>query len=173
MIKLAECDGPLLIFYHLGRLASAALPLDQSGLDLKDIESVLKLQRKVIENKRLHLNRASDMVWEALSQLQQQVNDLCGKNKGEDKEILRRLLCEIDMVYNLRREDIPIQSEPAEEQDPKTSVAANSASFSGEPRTIPSRLSSVSESTAATGGLSGDPPTSEGEDGLGRENLYY
>ena len=55
MIKIAECDGPLLIFYHLGLLTSAALPLDQSGLDVKDIKSVLKLQKKVIKNKRLPL----------------------------------------------------------------------------------------------------------------------
>ena len=170
MIKLAECDGPLLIFYHLGRLASAALPLDQSGLDLKDIESVLKLQKKVIKNKRLPLNRASEMVWEALSQLRQQVNDLYGKNNVKDKDILQSLLCEIDDVYNLRYEEIPIQSEPAEEQDPNTSAAANSASSSGDSRAIPNRLSSVSESTAATGGLSGDSQTREGEDGLGRES---
>ena len=58
-------------------------------------------------------------------------------------------------------------------QDPKTLVAANSASSSGEPRAVLNRLSSVSESTAANGGLSGDSQTSEGEDGPGRENIYY
>ena len=177
MIKLAECDGPLLIFYHLGRLASAALPLDQSGLDLKDIKSVLKLQKKVIMNRRLPLNRASDMVWEALDQLRQQVGDPYGENKDKDKEIQLSLLHEIHMVNNLRREERPIQSEPAEEQDPNTSVAANSASFSDESRAIPNRLSSVFESTAATGGPSGGSQTSEREDGLGvglgRENIYH
>ena len=171
MIKLAECDGPLLIFYHLGRLVSAALPFDQSGLDFKDIESVLKLQRNVVKNKRRPLNSASGMVWGALSQLQQQVNDLCGKTEGKDKEILQLLRCEIDHVYNLRREESPIQSEPAEEQDCNTSVAANPASSSGESRPIHNRLGSVSESTAATGGLSDQ--TREGEEGLGRENFYY
>ena len=173
MIKLADCNGPLLIFYHLGRLASAALPLDHSGLDVKDIKSVLKLQKKVIKNKRLPLNRASDTVWEALSQLRQQVNELCGKNKGKDKKILRRLLRAIDHVYNVRREESPIQTEPAEEQDPKTSVAVNSASSSGESRAILNRLSSVSESTEASGGPSGDTQTGEGEDGLGRGHFYY
>ena len=111
------------------------------------------------------------MVWEALNQLRQQVNDLRGKNKGKDKKTLRRLLRAIDDVYNHRREEIPIQSEPAEEQDPNTSVASNPASSSGEPRAIQNRLRSVSESTAATGGLSGDSQTSEVEVGPGRENL--
>ena len=35
------------------------------------IKSVLKLQKQVIKNRRLPLNRASDMVWEALGQLRQ------------------------------------------------------------------------------------------------------
>ena len=113
------------------------------------------------------------MVWDALSQLRQQVNDLYGKNNVKDKDILQRLLCEINHVYDLRREEIPIRSEPAEEQDPNTSAAANSASSSGDLRAIPNRLSSVSESTAATGGLSGNSQTREGEDGLRRESLYY
>ena len=165
MIKLAECDGPLLIFYHLGRLASAALPLDQSGLDLKDIKSVLKLQRKAIKNKRLPLNLASDTVWEALSQLRQQVNDLYGKNKGKNKKTLRRLLRAIDDVYNLRREESLIQSKPAKGQDPKSSAAANSSSFS---ESRHNRFSFASEPIAASVGPSIGTLTGEYDDGFGR-----
>ena len=175
MIKLAECDGPLLMFYHLGCLVFAALPLDQSGVDYKDIKRVLKLQKKAIKNRRLPLNRASDMVWGAIDQLRQQVNDLRGKNKGKDKKTLQHLLRAIEDVDILRREESPIQSDPAEERNPNNSVAANPTSSSGEPRAIPNtnRLSSVSESTAASGGLSGDSQTREGADSLGRESLYY
>ena len=177
LITKATRDGPLLIFCQLGHLAASAMPLRQSGLDLKDIKKVWMLQKNVIKNRRLPFSHASDTVWEALYQLREKVNDLCRKYTGKDRKELRRLLRRIDDVQNLRASsaDGPGKSEAAEEQDPKTSVAANSASPSGEPRVIPNRLRSVSESIAATGGLSSnsDSKTSEGEEGLGRESLYY
>lgn len=168
MIEITACDGPLLIFCQLGHFASMAVPLDQSGLKPSDIEKVWELQTKVIENKRLPLNRASDTVWEALGQLREQVDDLCGKNKGKDREILRRLLRMIDDVCNLRisSEEGP-QREPTDEQGPWTSAAANSTSSSGNPRDISSRFSSGFESTAVTGGQSGGTPANDGEDNFG------
>ena len=165
MINKATRDGPLLIFCQLGHLAASALPLDQSGLELKDIKSVLKLQRKVIKNRRLPLNRASDTVWEALSQLRQQVNDLYGKNTGKDKKTLRRLLRAVDYVYNLRREESLVQSEPAEGQDPKSPAVANSSSFS---ESRHNRFGFASESIAVSGGPSIGALTGECEDGFGR-----
>jgi hypothetical protein len=102
MVDMAARDGPLLIFCQLGQLAVTAAPLRRSGLEPKDIEKVLKLQMKVIGDKRLPLNYASDIVWEELGQLQELVNDLCAKNTGEDRELLKRLFRMIDDVFYLR-----------------------------------------------------------------------
>ena len=105
------------------------------------------------------------MVWEALSQLRRQVNDLCGKNEGKDKRILQLLLGEIMYVYNLRHEESPIQSEPAEGQDPKSPAAENlsSASESGH-----NRFGFASESIAVSDGPSIGALTGECEDGFRR-----
>jgi hypothetical protein len=97
MIDMAARDGPLLIFCQLGHLAATAVPLNQSGLKRKDIEKVWELQMKVIEDKRLPLNRASDTVWEALGQLREQVNDLCLKVR----EGRRGNICGVRSVANL------------------------------------------------------------------------
>ncbi len=72
MIDVIARDGPLLIFCELGHLVATAVPLGQSGLRLKDIESVWELQRKLIDDERLPLKRASDTVWGALGRLQEQ-----------------------------------------------------------------------------------------------------
>ena len=56
VIDMAARDGPLLIFCQLGRLAVTAVPLRRSDLKPKDIEKVLNLQMKVVEDKRLPLN---------------------------------------------------------------------------------------------------------------------
>ena len=169
MIEITACDGPLLIFCQLGHFTSMAVPIEQSGLNPREIQRVWELQTKLIENKRLPLNRASETVWEALCQLREQVIDLCDKNKGEDKEILQRLLQTIDDVWSLRisGEEGPSQSEPTEEQDPKTSVAVNSTSSSGGLRGIGSRSSFAFESTAVTGVGSGGKKASDGEDYFG------
>jgi hypothetical protein len=169
MINVTERDGPLLIFCQLGHLAATAVPLGQSGLELKDIEKVWELQKKVIEDKRLPLNRASYLVWEALGQHREQVNDLCHKNTGADREILHRLLRMIDDVLDLRFSGSEgfSRSEPAEEQDPKTSAAVNSASYSWGSRGISNRSSSASKSIAVAIGPSSGTQSGEGE--FGRE----
>ena len=169
MINVTERDGPLLIFCQLGHLAATAVPLGQSGLELKDIEKVWELQKKVIEDKRLPLNRASYLVWEALGQHREQVNDLCHKNTGGDREILHRLLRMIDDVLDLRFSGSEgfSRSEPAEEQDPKTSAAVNSASYSWRSRGINNRSSSASKSIAVVIGPSSGTQSGEGE--FGRE----
>ena len=166
-IDMATRDGPLLIFYQLGHLAASAVPLRQSGLDLKDIKKVWTLQKEVIKNTRLPLNRASVKVWESLDQLRDKVDDLCGKYTGKDRKNLRRLLRRIDDVRNQRFSDAdgPIKCEPAEEQSVKTSAAANSSSSS---ESRPKRSSYASESTAFSGGPSIGTSTGEGEDGFGR-----
>jgi hypothetical protein len=172
MIDRTARDGPLLIFCQLGHLAATAVPLDQSGPGLKDVEKVWELQGKVIKDKRLPLNRASDAVWEGLGQLREQVNDLCGKNTGKNREFLRRLLRTVDDVCDLRSStsEGPSKREHVEEQGPKTSVVANSTSSSGATRGTGDRFSVASESTAVTRGPSSGTQTSEGEDGFGSES---
>jgi hypothetical protein len=168
MIDMTKRDGPLLIFCQLGHLAATAVPLDQSGPQPKDVEKVWELQRKVIKDKRLPLNRASDAVWEGLAQLREQVNDLCGKNTGKNREFLQRLLRMIDDVCDLRfsSSEDPSQGEHAEEQGPKTSVSVDAASSSGGSRGISNRINFASRSTAVTRGLSSGTQTSEGEHGF-------
>jgi hypothetical protein len=148
MIETTARDGPLQIFYQLAHLifsqlahlAAMAVPFDQTGLERKDIEKVWELQKKVLKDsdKRLPLNSASDSVWEALRQLQNQVNDLCGKVTGKDRQedrvILRRLHRMIKEVYALRSfgSKDPGQSGPAGEQGLRTSPAVILTSPSGE-----------------------------------------
>ncbi len=104
MIDVIARDGPLLIFCELGHLVATAVPLGQSGLRLKDIESVWELQRKLIDDERLPLKRASDTVWGALCRLQEQVNVLCCKNKNTsgDSAILKRLLGMMNLASSSR-----------------------------------------------------------------------
>jgi hypothetical protein len=178
MINVTVRDGPLLIFCQLGHLATTAVPLGQSGLELKDIEKVWELQRKVIEDKRLPLNRASNVAWEALGQRRERVNDLCHKNTGGNGDILDRLLRIIDDVLDFRFSGSEgfSQSEPVEGQDPKTSLSMNSASYSCGPRGISNRSSfASSKSIAVAIGLSSSTQSGEGEGegegGFGRENF--
>jgi hypothetical protein len=131
------CDGPLLIF-----CVATAAPLDQSGIEFQDIVKVWELQEKVIKNTHLSLDRVSNPVSEALSQLREEVDGLRDKNKGKDEEILQRLLRMIDGVT--------------------ISVARHSTSLSAESTGIRSKqLSSASESTA---GPSSGSQNSDGED---------
>jgi hypothetical protein len=110
------------------------------------MEKVLKLQMKVIENKRLPLKRASDIVWDALGQLRDQVSQLCARNTGKDRKLLERLVRIIDKVFHLRSSGSMDcgQSEPAEK-----------------------RRSFGSDSTAVSGGPSSGMQTGDGEDGFG------
>ena len=55
----------------------------------------------MVDDKRLPLNCAFNIVWEALDQQRKQVNDLYCKITGGDKEILQRLLRMIDDVLLL------------------------------------------------------------------------
>ena len=168
MVHMTECDGPLLIFCQLGRLAASAVPLNRSGPERKDIEKVWELQKKVIEDKRLPLDRASNTVWKALGQLREQVSNLFGKYtaSGNDKEFLERLLRMIDGVFKLRHSG-PSQREPAEEQGPKSLASVNLPSSSGERRGARTRFqaSFASDSTAVTGPFSAE--TSVVEDVFG------
>ncbi len=165
MTHMSKRDGPLLIFCQLGHLATSAVPLAQSGVEPKDIGKVWEIQGKLIDNKCLPLDCASDTVWEALGQLQEHVYGLCGKNTDQDKEILERLLQAIKNVYHRRStsSEGPSQSKPVKEQDPNASVVENSTSslwVSRGPR-------SASRSTAVPGGPSSSTQTSEGEGGFG------
>jgi hypothetical protein len=171
MIKMTECDGPLLIFCLLGRLAASAIPLDQSGVEPEDIKEVWELQGKVIDKERLRLYPPSDAVWGELDQLRKQVNDLCGNNTGDDRGMLQELLRMIDDVCNHRFSNTegPSQSNPTEKQGPKTSV--NSTLSSGELRAISDRLCFVPESTTVTGRPSTGSRTSEGEIGSGQHSV--
>jgi hypothetical protein len=174
MIETTVRDGHLLILCKLGHLAAAAVPLDQSGLGPKDIEKMWKLQKnlmKVIEKKCLPLNRASDTVWEELRQLQDQVNDLCGKNTGDDKAILRHVLRMIKVAVDLRNSDSenPSQTEPAEEQGPQTPIAVEPTS----PGESPGISNFASESTAVTGGSPSGTQIRESEKGFERASSLF
>jgi hypothetical protein len=165
MIDRTARDGTILILCKLGQLVAAAVPLDQSGLGHKDIDKVWELQRRlkeVVEEKQLPLHRASGTVWEVLRQLQDQVNDLCGKNTGSDRVILRRLLRMIKDVYGLRSSGSghPGQSGPVEEQNSRTPVALDLMSPPGE---LPGVSNVASESTAVAGGPPGGTQAREGE----------
>jgi hypothetical protein len=161
MINITERDGPLLIFCLLGHLVATAVPLDQSGLERKDIEKVWELQRKVIDEKGRPLNRSSDTAWYALGQLRKQVNNLLGKITGKDRDILEDLLQMIGDAFS--GSEGPGQGEPAEEEvGPKTLSSGKSRGIGNRP------ISLASESTAVTRGLSSDAQTSEGEDSFER-----
>jgi hypothetical protein len=146
MIDIAARDGPLLIFCQLGHLAVTAVPPNQSGLKQDDMEKLFKLQKKVIENKRLPLKHASRIVWEALGQLRELVNELCVKNTGKDRKLLERLFRIINEVLHLR---------------------SSGSMDSGQSVPAEKRCSFGSDSTAFSGGPSSGIQTSEGEDGFG------
>ena len=147
MIDTTARDGPLLIFCQLVHLAATAVPLNQSGLEPKDIEKVWKLQLETIESQRLPLNRASDVVWKALAQLRELVDELRGKNVGKDRKILERLLRTIDRVFHLR---------------------SSGSMDSGQSEPVEGRPSFDSRPTAVNGGPSGGTRTSAGEDDFER-----
>ncbi|KAF8468061.1 hypothetical protein DFH94DRAFT_776886 [Russula ochroleuca] len=168
MIKITKRDGPLLIFCQLGHLTAKAVPLDHFGPQGMDIEKLLELQKKLIEDNGLPLNRASDTVWKGLDQLRKQVNKLCGQFTGKNGEIFQQLLQMIDRVNNSRSSgsEAPAQREPAEGAE--TSVIVNPTPSLRESRAISSRLSFASESTAVTGRPSSGSQTSENDGGFGQ-----
>ena len=147
MIDMAARDGPLLIFCQLAHLAATAVPLSQSGLEPKDLEKVWELQMEAIESKRLPLNRASNIVWNALGQLRELVNELCGKNVGKDRKVLERMLRMMDKVLPL----CPFNSMDPSESEP-----------------VEGRPSFDSSSISVNGGPSSDAQINEGKDDFGR-----
>ena len=172
MANITARDGPLLIFCQLVHLVTTSVPLDQCRLELEDIEKLWVLQRKLIEDQRLPLYLASDTVWEELGRLRGQVKDLCGKNVGEDAEILQRLLGVIDDVSNLRVSGSkdPSKGESTDEQNIKVLSNANLTSSRG----MSDQFSFASESSTAIGGLSSGAQTSEGEDVFtGASSLFF
>jgi hypothetical protein len=163
MVDLAFCEGPLLIICKLAQLIISAVPLGGSSLGMKDIERVWKLQENIVKNKRLPLTRASNKVWGELDQLRNQVNNLCGKNTGGDRDTLQRLLGTIDDVCDVRTSHSNERSpgEHAEVQGSMPLAAVKpTLSLHG---LRDSQSSFASESTAISGGLFCTTPTS-GED---------
>jgi len=150
-IDRAERDGPLLVFYKLGHLATTAVPLDGSGLDTKDLEKVWKLMENMIENEGLALNRASVQVWEKLGRLQAEVTHLRDnlKMSSEDSDRLQSLLKIIDRSKELN----------------STSSEHAFAEGAGTPTSLLRKqrgsISRSSFSSDTTGGQSGTTPTSE------------
>ena len=119
----AILDGPLMIFYRLGRLATTAVPFHGSGLEDKDLEKVWELHKNMIEDQRLPLNRASNQVWEKLRGLRAHVDHLCGKMSGEGGDRLQPLLEMIDDVLSLTPGPKELSSsEPAEGRGPVTAA---------------------------------------------------
>lgn len=165
MVNITARDGSLLIFCQLVHLVAMSVPVDQSLVELEDIEKLWVLQRKLIEDQRLPLYLASDAVWEELGRLRGQVKDFCGKNIGKDEEILQRLLGVIDDVSNLRvpgsKDPSELECESADEQNVKALGIANSMSSRDMTRT---QIGSASESTTAIGGLSSGSQTNDGKE---------
>jgi hypothetical protein len=155
----AARDGPLLIFCKIGRLATMALPFHGSGLETKDLEKVRKLQRHMIEDQRLLLNRASDKVWENLRGLQDDVSHLRVNMKvsGEGGDWLRPLLETLQNILH------PGSDELSTSGLGKAQVPVIPASRL--PYGNGNRWSLSSESTAVGGGWSGTRSASE--DSLG------
>jgi hypothetical protein len=158
-ISRAACDGPLLIFCKLGRLAMTAVPLHGPGLEAEDLEKVWKLQRNMIEDQRLPLNHATEKVWEKLGRLRADVSRLCSNMPSEDQERLWPLR---EMLVELHRLDPNVLSsnEDAERQSPVTPTLPPR-----EQRRNVNRWSSSSESTAVSERRSG--VTQSHEDTLG------
>ena len=120
-IDQATCDGPLIIFYKLGRLVTTAVPFHGSGLERKDLEKVWELHRNMIKDQRLPLNRASDQVWEKLRGLRAHVDYLCGKMSGEDGHMLQPLLEMINDVLSVAPDPkVPSPRERTAGRDPVT-----------------------------------------------------
>jgi len=156
-------DGPLLIFYRLGRLVTMAVPLHGSGLETKDLEKVWEVQRCMIEDRRLPLSCASDKVWERLRGLRAEVNHLRGKMPTEDS--LRLLLEKIDAVPPDSKE--LGSSKAAEERGPVTPAWLLQEQRSGV------NGSSFDSEATVTGGHYGSIPISGGKDNFGGERALH
>jgi hypothetical protein len=92
MLDTAIRDGPLLNFCKLGYLTVMAVPLAGSGLESADIENVQVLQKTLLEDQHLPLNRASAEVWKELSRLECEVDNVLERSFSEEKEMLDGLL---------------------------------------------------------------------------------
>ena len=156
-------DGPLLIFYRLGRLATMAVPLYGSDLETKDLEKVWEVQRSMIEDRRLGpLSCASDQVWEKLRGLRAYVNQLRCKMPAEDS--LRFLLEKIDAVLPDLKE--PDSSKPAAQErglvTPARFIREQRGNVNG---------SSFDSRATVTGGHDGFIPIAGGEDSFEGESI--
>ena len=156
-INRAERDGPLLVFYKLGHLATTAVPLDGSGPDTKDLEKVWKLMKNMIKNERPALDLASVQVREKLGTLRGEVSRLCDKLSSKDRDELQPLLEMIDVVCPPASKELSSSSS----EHASAEGAGIPTSLSRERRGIISRLSLSSDTTVVTGGQSGATPTSE------------
>jgi hypothetical protein len=149
-------DGPLLIFYNLGYLATTAVPLDGSGLGPKDLEKVWELLGNMIENERPALDRASIHVREKLGTLRGEVSHLRDKLSNEDRDRLQPLLTMIDVVCTPASKEL---SSSSSEHSPAEGPVTP-ASHLREQRGSISRSSFSCDSTVVTGGRSGTTSTS-------------
>ncbi|KAI0264776.1 hypothetical protein BGY98DRAFT_1039569 [Russula aff. rugulosa BPL654] len=149
MVNMIATDGTLSIFCQLGHLVASTIPSHHSGLQRKDIEKVLELQDKLVEDKRLPFNGASDTVWQDLHRLREQVVDLYvaisggigdtsdagdeddegNLNAGEERELLKSLLWKIDDIRNLRVTRTEGPSENVEERPTSRAVSQESDSL--------------------------------------------
>lgn len=157
----AAREGPLLIFCKLGRLVTMALPFHGSGLETEDLEKVRELQRNMIEDQRLPLNRASEKVWENLRGLQDDVRHLRVKMRmsGEGGDWPGPLLETLDNILHLGSDELSTS------RHGKAQVPVIPASRLWEQHGSVNRWSVSSESTAVAGGWLG--ARSASEDSLG------
>ena len=144
-ISQATCDGSLLIFYKLGHLVTIAVPLHGSGLVPQDLKKVWDLQRSMVNDQHLPLNRASDQVWERVDRLRTEVSHLCSNLSIEDRDQLVPLLEMIDEIRS------PSQNELKSSEYADTQLPASPASSPSKQRGRVERPNFSSESTATTG----------------------
>ena len=96
-------DGPLLNFCKLGHLAVTAVPFEESGLKLADIEKVQELQVKMLakHSQNSPLVLASDRVWRKLDRLEHEICDANTISSADERNMLEQLLVMIEKAKGL------------------------------------------------------------------------
>jgi hypothetical protein len=99
-LDIAIRDGSLLNFVKLGHLATTAVPFEGSGLEEAELEKLVDLLQKMMDDPELPLQLASVKVWEDLSRLRDQVREISVNSSDDDRAKLEALQGKIDIVHN-------------------------------------------------------------------------
>ncbi|KAF8271300.1 hypothetical protein EI94DRAFT_1720852 [Lactarius quietus] len=134
-LDIAVRDGSMLNFVKLGHLATTAVPSEGSGLEDAEFEKVVDLLQKMMDDSELPLQLASVKVWEDLSRLRDQVQDISAKSIDDDKAKLQALQAKIDIVHDQGpyASQRPSQSNDTQAQASGSSTVAQPRQSSPEP----------------------------------------